>query len=59
VFFLLGEFSAQSSSVLFTQLTHVMLMWLIIYSSICFGTGLPLAFSELTVISGSFVLFEK
>lgn len=59
MFFLLGEFSAQSSSMLFTQLTHVMLMWLIIYSSICFGTDLPLAFSELTVISGSFVLFEK
>lgn len=46
----------QSSCMLAIQLTYVMLVWLIIYDSICFGAALPLEFSWLTIISVWFIL---
>lgn len=42
-----------------TQLMYVMLVWLIMYGSICFGAGLPLEFSWLTIISGRFILLVR
>lgn len=50
---------AESSCELAVQLTYVVLTWLIMYGCLCFGAGLPLELSCLTIISGWFISLRR